>query len=162
MSSSRPAAVVVPVAELVVEADDGVLLLLAEVAALDVRAQVVDPPEPAALAAPLQPWPIWQEHDAHQDMSKSNNSSHGGSVGQTVPACLGTALQQLWPWAVMYLTSFSSSSGDHSPRFTFCLLQQWCPMAARPTAPLSSSPLPSSFLLSLYPPSSPPRPQQCM
>jgi len=55
MSSSRPAAVVVPVAELVVEADDGVLLLLAEVAALDVRAQVVDPPEPAALAAPQQP-----------------------------------------------------------------------------------------------------------
>jgi hypothetical protein len=38
-----------------VEADDGVLLLLAEVAALDVRAQVVDPPEPAALAAPQQP-----------------------------------------------------------------------------------------------------------
>jgi len=45
----------VPVAELLVEADDGVLLLLAEVAALDVRAQVVDPPEPAALAAPQQP-----------------------------------------------------------------------------------------------------------
>jgi hypothetical protein len=50
----------------------------------------------------------------------------------TVPACFGTALQQLWPWAVMYLTSFSSSSGDHSPRFTFCLLQQWCPMVGRP------------------------------
>jgi hypothetical protein len=48
----------VPVAELLVEADDGVLLLLAEVAALDVRAQVVDPPEPAALPTPQQPCTI--------------------------------------------------------------------------------------------------------
>jgi hypothetical protein len=37
-----------------VELDDGVLLLPGEVAALDVRAQVVDPPEPAALAAAQQ------------------------------------------------------------------------------------------------------------
>jgi hypothetical protein len=44
----------VPVAELLVQLDDGVLLLLGEVAALDVRAQVVDPPEAAALAAAQQ------------------------------------------------------------------------------------------------------------
>jgi hypothetical protein len=37
-----------------VELDDGVFLLAGEVAALDVRPQVVDPPEPAALAAPQQ------------------------------------------------------------------------------------------------------------
>jgi hypothetical protein len=37
-----------------VELDDGVLLLPGEVAALDVRAQVVDPAEAAALAAAQQ------------------------------------------------------------------------------------------------------------
>jgi hypothetical protein len=37
-----------------VQLDDGVLLLLGEVAALDVRAQVVDPAEAAALAAAQQ------------------------------------------------------------------------------------------------------------
>lgn len=34
----------------------------------------------------------------------------------------------------MYLTSFSSSSGDHSPLFTFCLLQHvWCPIFNKQT-----------------------------
>uniref|UniRef100_A0A0A9F624 Uncharacterized protein n=1 Tax=Arundo donax TaxID=35708 RepID=A0A0A9F624_ARUDO len=37
------------------QADDGVLLLLREAAPLQVGAQVVDPPQPAALAAPLEP-----------------------------------------------------------------------------------------------------------
>ena len=44
-----------PVAEQRVELDDGLLLLQAELAPLDVRPEVVRPPEPAALAAPLQP-----------------------------------------------------------------------------------------------------------
>ena len=44
-----------PVAEQCVELDDGLLLLQAELAPLDVRPEVVRPPEAAALAAPLQP-----------------------------------------------------------------------------------------------------------
>lgn len=44
-----------PVPEKSVELDDGLLLLQAELAPLDVRPEVVRPPEPAALAAPLQP-----------------------------------------------------------------------------------------------------------
>jgi hypothetical protein len=37
-----------------VQLDDGLLLLCGEVAALQVRPQVVDPPQPAALPAPQQ------------------------------------------------------------------------------------------------------------
>ena len=34
--------------------------------------------------------------------------------------------------------SFSSSSGDHSPLFTFCLLQhEWCPISLSPSLSLS-------------------------
>ena len=39
------------------ELDDGLLLLDGEVAALQVRPQVVDPPQPAALPAPQQTYP---------------------------------------------------------------------------------------------------------
>jgi hypothetical protein len=38
-----------------VELDDDVLFLLGDVAPLDVRPKIVDPPQPAALAAPEQP-----------------------------------------------------------------------------------------------------------
>jgi hypothetical protein len=44
-----------PVSEDAVDVDDGALLQLREGAALQVRPEVVDPPEPAALAAPLKP-----------------------------------------------------------------------------------------------------------
>jgi hypothetical protein len=43
------------VAEDAVELDDGLVLLEGEAAALDVRAEVVGPPQPAALPAPRQP-----------------------------------------------------------------------------------------------------------
>ena len=43
-----------PVAEGGVELDDDVFFLLGDVPPLDVRPKVVDPPEPAALAAPEQ------------------------------------------------------------------------------------------------------------
>jgi hypothetical protein len=46
--------IVVLVSEDLVELDDDVVLLLGEVAALEVGAQVVDPPEAAALAAAQQ------------------------------------------------------------------------------------------------------------
>ena len=44
-----------PVAEDPVERDDVVLLLLREAAALEVGAEVVEPPQPAALAAAVKP-----------------------------------------------------------------------------------------------------------
>jgi hypothetical protein len=54
------AAPYVLVPEQAVELDDGLLLLGGEVAALEVRAQVVDPPQPAALPAPQQTYG-WME-----------------------------------------------------------------------------------------------------
>jgi hypothetical protein len=54
-----------------VEVEDGLLLLLRELAPLDVRPQVVGPSQPAALAAPVQPWRVpkassetWSSSDA--------------------------------------------------------------------------------------------------
>ena len=44
-----------PVAKGGVELDDDVLFLLGDVPPLHVRPEVVDPPQPAALAAPEQP-----------------------------------------------------------------------------------------------------------
>jgi len=44
-----------PVSPLGMELEDEELLLRREVAALDVRLEVVEPPQPAALAGPLQP-----------------------------------------------------------------------------------------------------------
>ena len=37
------------------EADDEILLVVGDVAALDVGPEVVQPPQPAALATPVQP-----------------------------------------------------------------------------------------------------------
>jgi hypothetical protein len=45
-----------PVAEQGLEVDDELLLLVGEVTALDPWAEVVGPPQPAALAAAHQPW----------------------------------------------------------------------------------------------------------
>ena len=44
-----------PVSKGGVKHDDDVLFLLGDVPPLDVRPKVVDPPQPAALAAPEQP-----------------------------------------------------------------------------------------------------------
>lgn len=46
--------IILLVAEDGVEVEDGLLLLLGELAPLDVRPQVVRPPQPAALATPVQ------------------------------------------------------------------------------------------------------------
>jgi hypothetical protein len=103
----KTASVPVPVAEDAMGVDDGALLLLGEGAALEVRPEVVDPPEPAALAAPLQPWSTRQEHDAHQDsggheqiqflpwISKTDRT---GVLGDGAPAAVavgGDVLDQL-------------------------------------------------------------------
>jgi hypothetical protein len=47
-----------------VELDDDVVLLVGEVASLEVWPEVVDPPEAAALAAPLQPRRLGQRPPA--------------------------------------------------------------------------------------------------
>ena len=52
---ARHGMLVLLVADDGVELDDGLLLLGAEGPALDVRPEVVGPPQPAALAAPVQP-----------------------------------------------------------------------------------------------------------
>jgi hypothetical protein len=70
-----------PVAEGVVEADDEVLLVGGEVPPLDVRPEVVDPPQPAALPAAEkpcnQPTPI-SSHHHHQPKNNSNGGGGGG------------------------------------------------------------------------------------
>ena len=48
-----------PVAEQGVQLNDGLFLLRRESASLDVRSEIIGPPEPAALAAPLQS--CWSE-----------------------------------------------------------------------------------------------------
>jgi hypothetical protein len=55
---------VVLVSEDLVEIDDGVVLLVGEVATLEVWPEVVDPPKAAALAAPLQPGRLGQRPPA--------------------------------------------------------------------------------------------------
>ena len=52
-----------PVAEGGVELDDDVLFLLGDVPPLDVRPKVVDPPQPAALAAPEQPCTSYHQQE---------------------------------------------------------------------------------------------------
>ncbi len=65
-----------PVAEGVVEADEEVLLVGGEVPPLDVRPEVVDPPQPAALPAAEkpcnQPTPI-SSHHHHQPKNNDLN-----------------------------------------------------------------------------------------
>jgi len=46
-----------PAPDGVVEGQDDPVLLLRVAAVLDVRAQVVEPPQPAAVAQPIQPYP---------------------------------------------------------------------------------------------------------
>jgi len=43
-----------------------------------------------------------------------------------MPASLGTELQHPTPNLIMWLKSFSSSSGDQRPFLSFCLRQQEC------------------------------------
>jgi len=69
-----------PVAEQRVELDDGLLLLQAELAPLDVRPEVVRPPEAAALAAPLQPCATG--HHSHTHVSFSYEGARPGSVAE--------------------------------------------------------------------------------
>jgi hypothetical protein len=60
-----------------VELDDGLLLLQRELAPLDVRPQVVGPPEPAALAALPQ---TWRETDTRQHACIDDEHSAGWQI----------------------------------------------------------------------------------
>jgi hypothetical protein len=75
------------VADDAVELEDGVVLLGGEGPALDVRAQVVGPPQPAALAAPVQPCPTTRRLSPNCSL---NPTSHGrrkltGELGEQAP-----------------------------------------------------------------------------
>ena len=69
-----------PVAEKGVELDDGLLLLQAELAPLDVRPEVVRPPESAALAAPLQPCTRLSRFACTSDQSSESSQPRGSSA----------------------------------------------------------------------------------
>ena len=56
------------------ELDDDVLFLLGDVPPLDVRPKVVDPPQPAALAAPEQPC------TEHRSTSRNKLTRCGGGL----------------------------------------------------------------------------------
>jgi hypothetical protein len=75
-----------------VELDDGLLLLQAELAPLDVRPEVVGPPEPAALAAPLQPCrkkgPCRMASEEAWLISQRRKEQRTGLGGQRAPAAV--------------------------------------------------------------------------
>ena len=85
-----------PVAEGLVEADDTVLLVGGEVAPLDVRPQVVDPPQPAALPAPQQPCRN-NNHETTHSLVIGDPEKERERGMQNSPACLGRARQLGWP-----------------------------------------------------------------
>jgi len=55
-----------------VQADDELVLVVGEVAALEVRAEVVHPPQPAALAAPPQPCTIRIQEQINYTVMSNN------------------------------------------------------------------------------------------
>jgi hypothetical protein len=83
------------VAERVVQLDEGLLLLGGEVAALEVRAEVVDPPQPAALPAPEQTCP---KHIQIRRLFLTKIGTQQALFDRAVPACLGRARQLAWPY----------------------------------------------------------------
>jgi hypothetical protein len=79
------------VAEDAVELDDSLLLLEGEAAALDVRPQVVSPPQPAALPAPCEPC-----HDMRRTIEVSmdmciyaHDRRRSGPAGRSLTGILG-------------------------------------------------------------------------
>jgi hypothetical protein len=60
-----------PVAELLVQVDHRSLLLLRQQAALEVRPEVVGPPQPAALPAPQESCSLFKEHKNTRDRVSS-------------------------------------------------------------------------------------------
>jgi hypothetical protein len=88
---------ILPVAEGLVKTDDAVFLVGGEVAPLDVRPEVVDPPQPAALPAPPQPW----RNNKHETHSLVISGPERKREMPDSPACLGRARQLGWPWRAM-------------------------------------------------------------
>jgi hypothetical protein len=127
-----------PVSKCFVESYDEVFFLLGEAAPLEVRAQVVHPPQPAALAAPLQackqipPVHSLRPIPSITTMSKEVSVVKALQICNSVknacicssPASSGMELQQLTPKRAMWEASLSSSSGDHSPFLTFFSSEQ--------------------------------------
>ena len=95
--------IILPVAEGLMEADDEVLLVGGEVAPLDVRAEVVDPPQATALPAPQKPCSNTSNDTRGPSLIGGNHrprereSIVGVSKMRNSPACLGRARQLGWP-----------------------------------------------------------------
>jgi hypothetical protein len=118
-----------------VELEDGVVLLGGEGPALDVGAEVVCPPEPAALAAPVQP--CMRAGGVAGLIISPDRSLRNNQIDEEhatyVPASLGSMRQLPGPLAWTKSTSSLSSSGAHGP-FLIPLLSQHgvLPMASVP------------------------------
>jgi hypothetical protein len=84
-----------------VELEDGAVLLGGEGSALDVRAQVVGPPQPAALAAPVQPCPTKpltystrsDERAVGENMSRANKLTR--ELGEQAPVAGSVGLDEV-------------------------------------------------------------------
>jgi hypothetical protein len=91
----------VPASEHGVEGDDEVFLLLGEVLVLQVGTQVVGVPQPAALAAPLEPcasyhiMPHRPPAPRHEPQTKQQNA---WCTAARSPARWGTLVQLPVPW----------------------------------------------------------------
>jgi hypothetical protein len=83
-----------------VELDDGLLLLEGEAAALDVRAEVVGPPQPAALPAPRQPCRKIN-YSRSSSLLPMTSEIDRGKRNERLPAFLGRARQLPCPCLLM-------------------------------------------------------------
>ena len=81
-----------PVPKESMELDDGLFLLQAELAPLDVWSQVVGPPQPATLPAPLQPCTEWQRSQFSPTMSRPRLRRLTGFGRQRSPAPVAVLL----------------------------------------------------------------------
>jgi hypothetical protein len=97
------------------ELNDEVFFLLRECTSLEVRPQIVYPPQPAALAASLEPcnnspgrnlefWTNSGSRIVGEEIREESEAGINEEMQKTClssPASLGTELQQPWPCLVM-------------------------------------------------------------
>jgi hypothetical protein len=105
----------IPIAKGGMELHDHLLLFFEDVAPLEIRPQVVDPPHPAALPAPQQPCSKQASKDGmihhHQtEKGEPKNLNFARRILCSVPTFLGSDLQEPSPCSLMYLARLSRSA----------------------------------------------------